>query len=161
VSRGCDLGKHPARLVPRLPRVYDKAMSAESSIQDTLFGEAIPPKALTVKQPWASLIMAGLKDVENRTWKTNFRGTLIIHAGSGVARDAMLEHGHLVGAYPAGAIIGTVDLVDCITGSPSPWAMDGHWHWILANPKPCAPVAHAGALSFWQPSAAAWARTGL
>jgi ASCH domain len=129
--------------------------------QDTLFGEPAAPKAITIKQPWASLIMAGLKDVENRTWKTNFRGTLAIHAGSGIARDAMTQYGHLVGQYPAGAIIGTVELVACITDSPSPWAMEGHYHWILENPRPCAPVQAAGALSFWQVAEAAWVRTGL
>lgn len=38
-------------------------------------------KAITIKQPWASLIVSGLKDIENRTWKTNFRGRVLIHAG--------------------------------------------------------------------------------
>jgi len=38
-------------------------------------------KALSIRQPWASLIMAGIKPVENRTWKTNFRGRIWIHAG--------------------------------------------------------------------------------
>lgn len=129
--------------------------------QDTLFGQAAPPKAITIKQPWASLIMAGLKDVENRTWKTNFRGTVAVHAGSGIAKDAMAEHGHLVSQYPAGAIIGTVDIVGCVTDSASEWAMEGHYHWILANPRPCAPVPASGSLSFWQVSDADWARTGL
>ena len=32
-------------------------------------------KALSIKQPWASLIAHGIKDIENRTWKTNFLGT--------------------------------------------------------------------------------------
>lgn len=129
--------------------------------QDTLFGQAAPPKAITIKQPWASLIMAGLKDVENRTWKTNFRGTVAVHAGSGIAKDAMAEHGRLVSQYPAGAIIGTVEIVGCVTDSASEWAMEGHYHWILANPRPCAPVAATGALSFWQVSEADWTRTGL
>lgn len=40
--------------------------------------------ALTVKQPWASAIMAGLKRVENRTWRTDYRGPLAIHAGSSI-----------------------------------------------------------------------------
>jgi hypothetical protein len=37
-------------------------------------------KVLTIRQPWASLIVWNLKDVENRNWKTNYRGPLIIHA---------------------------------------------------------------------------------
>ena len=39
-------------------------------------------KAVTVKQPWAGLIMAGMKDIENRTWETEYRGKLLIHASS-------------------------------------------------------------------------------
>lgn len=129
--------------------------------QDTLFGGPAAPKAITIKQPWASLIIAGVKDVENRTWKTSYRGTLAVHAGSGIAKDAMTEFGHLVSAYPAGAIIGTVELVACITNSVSEWAMEGHYHWVLANPRPCVPVPASGALSFWQVSDSDWARTGL
>lgn len=34
-------------------------------------------KALTIKQPWASLIVHGIKDIENRTWRTDYRGPVI------------------------------------------------------------------------------------
>ena len=37
-------------------------------------------KALSIKQPWASLIAHGIKDIENRTWRTHFRGKIYIHA---------------------------------------------------------------------------------
>lgn len=37
--------------------------------------------ALTVQQPWAWLIVKGYKPIENRTWRTDFRGRLVIHAG--------------------------------------------------------------------------------
>ena len=39
-------------------------------------------KAITIKQPWASLIVHGVKDIENRTWHTNFRGRVLIHSSS-------------------------------------------------------------------------------
>ena len=39
---------------------------------------------LSVRQPWAWLLCENLKDVENRNWKTNYRGTLYIHAGKKV-----------------------------------------------------------------------------
>ena len=38
-------------------------------------------KALSIRQPWAELIVAGLKDIENRTWRTDYRGPVLIHAG--------------------------------------------------------------------------------
>jgi hypothetical protein len=39
-------------------------------------------KTLTIKQPWASLIVEGLKDIENRTWATKFRGRVLVHAAA-------------------------------------------------------------------------------
>jgi len=129
--------------------------------QETLFGDAPAPKALTIKQPWASLIMAGLKDVENRSKPTHFRGTIAVHAGQGVSAEGMAAHGDLLGEYPAGAIIGTVDIIGCVQDSKSEWAMEGYYHWILANPRPCAPVPASGALSFWPVSETEWAATGL
>lgn len=46
-------------------------------------------KVLTIRQPWASLIIEGYKMFEFRSWKTNYRGEILIHAGQGVDRDAM------------------------------------------------------------------------
>lgn len=130
-----------------------------TEIQDVLFGDPDPEpavKALTIRQPWASLIMAGIKDVENRSRPTRFRGTIAVHAGQGVSPEGMAAHGHLLAQYPAGAIIGTVEITDCVRDSGSEWAMDGHWHWVLANPRPCVPVAAEGKLSFWTPRPEAW-----
>lgn len=70
-------------------------------------------KALTIKQPWASLIIEGYKEYEFRSWKTNYRGRIYIHAGLGIDLD-MLERFELYNLkYPSG-IIGEATLVDCI-----------------------------------------------
>ncbi len=45
-------------------------------------------QALSVRQPWAWLIVAGYKDVENRGWATKYRGRILIHAGRRAAEDA-------------------------------------------------------------------------
>jgi hypothetical protein len=130
---------------------------SEAVFQDTLFGEAAPPRALTVRQPWASLIMSGGKDVENRSRPFSYRGTLLIHAGLGTDAEGMTEHGKVLPEWPAGVIIGTVELVACVRDSRSPWAEPGYWHWILRNPRLCAPVRATGKLTFgWRPDAAAW-----
>lgn len=42
-------------------------------------------KALSIKQPWAHLIVSGVKDVENRSWKTNYRGRIFVHASKQTA----------------------------------------------------------------------------
>jgi hypothetical protein len=54
-------------------------------------------KILTVRQPWASLIVAGLKDVENRPWNTKYRGRLGIHAAIRFNQDAIDAHGQFLG----------------------------------------------------------------
>ena len=62
-------------------------------------------KAITIKQPFASLIAAGLKEYEFRTWKTKYRGEILIHAGKGVDKKAMKKFEHLNLEYPSGCII--------------------------------------------------------
>ena len=52
-------------------------------------------KVLTIKQPWATLVAEGLKKYEFRSWKLNYRGEILIHAGKGVDLDAMKKFEHL------------------------------------------------------------------
>ena len=76
-------------------------------------------KALTIKQPWATLIMQGDKRFEFRSWQTKYRGDLLIHAGKGIDKEAMkrLEK-YLPAKLSYGKILGKVKLVDCIKMSP-------------------------------------------
>jgi hypothetical protein len=108
-------------------------------------------KALTVRQPWASLIVAGIKDVENRPRRIRYRGKLAIHAGLRVDDEGMEMYGHLIeGSLPLGAVIGSVDVVDCTSDSDSPWALSDCYHWILANPRRLKrPVPATGKLGLW------------
>lgn len=71
-------------------------------------------KVLTIKQPFASLIAEGYKEYEFRTWKTKYRGPLLIHAGLGVDKEAMKRYEKLNLNYPKGKIIAKVNLTDCI-----------------------------------------------
>lgn len=71
-------------------------------------------KVLTIKQPFASLIAEGYKEYEFRTWKTKYRGPLLIHAGLGVDKEAMKRYDKLNLNYPKGKIIAKVNLTDCI-----------------------------------------------
>lgn len=120
-------------------------------------------KVLSVRQPWANLIVHGIKDIENRTWKTNFRGRVYIHAPlkddtrSIIFTEdqftCMRDNGYKFNLTPKEtmAIIGYIDIVDCIQDSESIWAEDGCYHWVLENPvlldKPILNVK--GKLSFW------------
>lgn len=71
-------------------------------------------KVLTIKQPWASLIVGGYKEYEFRTWKTNYRGEFLIHAGLGIDKEAMKRFKNLDLEYPTGCIIGKANLIDCL-----------------------------------------------
>ena len=70
-------------------------------------------KVITIKQPWATLIAEGYKEYEFRTWKTKYRGELLIHAGKGIDKKAMEKFKHLNLEYPSGCIIAKVNLTDC------------------------------------------------
>ncbi len=121
--------------------------------------ERNPVKAITVQQPWASLIMARAtnpraKDIENRTWTTNHRGPLAIHAGKAIDRDgfpyAEYHRIELPDPLPLGVILGTVTLVDVVRDALSSWASGGQWNWVLADPAPfTVPVPARGSLGLW------------
>ena len=71
-------------------------------------------KAITIKQPWASLIVKGYKKYEFRSWKTNYRGKILIHAGLSMEKDMLERFKEYNLEYSKGAIIGEAELVDCI-----------------------------------------------
>ena len=76
-------------------------------------------KVLTIKQPWATLIMQGDKRFEFRSWQTKYRGDLLIHAGKSVDKEALNRLSkYLPKEIPTGKILGKVKLVDCIKMSP-------------------------------------------
>lgn len=76
-------------------------------------------KVLTIKQPWATLIMQGDKRFEFRSWQTKYRGDLLIHAGKGIDKNAMKRLAkYLPDEIPLGKILGKVILVDCIRMCP-------------------------------------------
>lgn len=76
-------------------------------------------KVLTIKQPWATLIMQGDKRFEFRSWQTKYRGDLLIHAGKGIDKEAMKRLAkYLPDEIPLGKILGKVTLVDCIRMCP-------------------------------------------
>ena len=71
-------------------------------------------KALTIKQPWAQLIIEGYKKYEFRSWKTKYRGKILIHAGSTLEKDMVSRFKDYNISYTKGAIIGEATLEDCI-----------------------------------------------
>lgn len=78
-------------------------------------------KAISLWQPWASLMVLGHKRIETRTWKTDYTGELAIHAAKRLFipdNPALVEVLERLGinlfSFPRGAIVGTVKLIKCI-----------------------------------------------
>lgn len=71
-------------------------------------------KTITIKQPWATLIAEGYKEYEFRTWKSSYRGDILIHAGKGIDKEAMKRFEYLNLKYPLGCIIAKAKMTDCI-----------------------------------------------
>ncbi len=71
-------------------------------------------KVITIKQPWATLIAKGYKEYEFRTWKTKYRGDILIHAGKAIDKEAMERFKYLNLEYPLGKIIAKATITDCI-----------------------------------------------
>ena len=71
-------------------------------------------KALTIKQPWASLIINEYKKYEFRSWKTNYRGKILIHAGKTLEKSMLKRFEDYNLDYKCGYIIGEANITDCI-----------------------------------------------
>ena len=96
-------------------------------------------RALSVRQPWAWLIVNGIKDVENRSWRTHHRGPLFIHASlsaGGYTEDIeCVERKHGISVpreLDTGGIVGVVDVLDCVESHKSKW-FQGKFGWVMAN----------------------------
>lgn len=121
-------------------------------------------KAISIRQPWAWLILHGGKDIENRTWSTKVRGRVLIHASQGLTENewraglmfALKAQGLAPPQspmparrdMPRGGIVGSVEIVDCVTGSDSPWYM-GEVGFVLRDPRPLPFVPLKGRLGFF------------
>lgn len=120
--------------------------------------------ALTVQQPFASLIVIGKKQYETRCWPTDFRGRLIIHAGKGVtpigAQAFNTNKKNLPFPLPKGMIIGAVDVVDCVQANKPTDLTDlekklgyftqSYFAWKLANPVRFeTPIEIPGKMGLW------------
>lgn len=71
-------------------------------------------KVITIKQPWATLISKGYKEYEFRSWKTKYRGPILIHAGKGIDKKAIEKFKYLNLDYPQSRVIAEATLDDCI-----------------------------------------------
>jgi hypothetical protein len=140
-------------------------------------------RSITLTQPWASLMEVGAKRNETRSWKTDYRGPLAIHAAKGLAgmserglwelcrqepfRTALARGGYTaVSLLPRGAFVATCELVDCVRTEDIVDSLSeeelafgdyspGRWTWITTKTKKLwTPIPARGALGLWSVDAA-------
>lgn len=130
-------------------------------------------KALTVTQPWATLVALGIKNVETRSWATSYRGPLAIHAAKGWSRDdrefaedlfarGILPIPDVLYSLPRGAVIATCRLAYVGPTFPAFYLISdlerelgdyaqGRFGWSLTHVEPLPePIPVRGALGLWE-----------
>jgi len=105
-------------------------------------------KVITIKEPWASLIINGYKEYEFRSWKTNYRGEILIHTSQQVDKEALKKFEDLNLNYQTSKIIGKVTIIDCKLVDDkfdkelsknkvySLSSKIGKYAWVLKDPQP-------------------------
>lgn len=138
---------------------------------ETRVCEPVTLPCLSVRQPWAWLILHGGKDVENRRWTLprHARGTVLLHAAKGMTReeyedatdyalDVGQQHGRAILTPPAddldrGGIVGAARIVGQFLpheSNSSPWHIRGQYGFRLEKVTPLPFRAYKGALGFFR-----------
>lgn len=119
-------------------------------------------KALSIRQPWAWLIVNGFKDIENRVWDTKYRGMVLIHASMGMTRHQYLLVQAICESMPSshrltlppfdelerGGIVGYAHITGTVRESASPWFF-GPVGFQVTGAKPLPFLPMKGRLKFF------------
>lgn len=127
-------------------------------------------KALSIRQPWAYLIIHAAKDIENREWPTRFRGNCLIHASKTMTRADYEACCIFCSGLPplvlgsdfdfpsfeflktvCGGIVGQMHIADCVTAHPSEW-FNGPYGFVIDGATSFDFVPCKGALGFFDVS---------
>ena len=119
-----------------------------------------PSVAISIKQPWAELILSGRKTIEVRSWTTQHRGPLFLHAGAKPANDALILFPEL-GKLTLGSFVGTMEIVDVELFTQTSWIRERenhlvpgpmppeHFGWRLARVRRIEPIPGPGRLGLF------------
>jgi ASC-1-like (ASCH) protein len=116
-------------------------------------------KTLSIKQPWAELILQGRKKIEIRKWNTKFKGEFLVHSSKIPDKESMKKFGF--DNLPLGYIVGKVNLIDVKTyENDEEFLKDKNLHlagkewgnkgFILKNPQGIEKIKAKGNLGFWE-----------
>ena len=119
-------------------------------------------KALSVRQPWAELILSGAKNLELRTWSTRYRGTILIHASKTIENEVILKAGLDPSILARGALVGVAEVRGCrifiredAENLRMKGAFFGEWipelyAWELGAVRRITPIPCVGALGLFE-----------
>ncbi|GAA4743005.1 ASCH domain-containing protein [Flavisolibacter ginsenosidimutans] len=131
-------------------------------------------KALSLLQPWASLVVTGIKKIETRSWQTAYRGTLFVHASLGKKGKVLVNEPPFskyipdFDALPFGAVIGQVNLDEIVPVEKLFYSdamlntltleekafgdyTKGRYAWLLSEPVMFdKPIPMKGGLGLWK-----------
>ena len=119
-------------------------------------------KAISIRQPWAWLVVNGHKDIENRIWRTKYRGKVLIHASGykvtkadyedfvACCKAARIKEFPAIDGFKTGGIVGSVEIVDCVQKSRSRWFNEGGFGFVLKNARKLPYKPMKGKLGFWE-----------
>jgi len=111
--------------------------------------------ALSIQQPWAWAIVAGGKDIENRSWGHCYRGPILIHAAKKYDIWGTDTVQKMCPSFPGrenlqfGGIIGEAEIIDCVTDHDSPW-FGGRFGFVLRNQRQLPFFACRGQLGLFK-----------
>lgn len=124
-------------------------------------------KALSLRQPWAWLVVEGIKPVENRVWTTKYRGPFYVHAAKGMTRQEYADCAGFCAARTEGelppfdelyrgGIVGVATLINVLPpprgnalSGAKKWQMDGQYGFQVTDPRRLPFTPCRGALGFW------------
>jgi len=117
--------------------------------------------ALSLRQPWAWLVVNGFKPIENRVWSTRFRGKFFVHAAAKMTSEDYEACRIFIDGFSSielpepqdlikGGIVGEAKLVDCVKSHESPW-FTGPYGFVLEESAGLPTVRCPGALGFYDP----------
>lgn len=119
--------------------------------------------SISIRQPWAWAIINAGKNIENRTWRTNYRGKVIVHASKHfdhAGYDKLVKASKMLGfkipdkeelKKQSGGFVGMVDIVGCRKNIKNNfWKDADSYGWVLANPIKLNFVPYRGKLSLFK-----------
>ena len=110
-------------------------------------------RILSIRQPWAHLIVSGRKNIENRSRATPYRGPFLVHASQTINREQCARYGLDPAKLETGGVVGIAEIADCVRRHPSRW-FEGPCGYVWRRRRKLRIIPWKGALGLREAPAA-------